>query len=212
MPGKVKDYTGHRFGRLTVIAYAGSVSQGTKGHTGSAWKCLCDCGEERIVRRKSLTEGNTKSCGCLQREVLSKSCTTHGKSHTRTWNIWSSMKSRCGNPNTSEYSAYGGRGIVVCDRWKQSFAAFYQDMGECPPGYSIERVNVNGNYEPANCKWIPLQAQHDNKQCVRFAILNGQRMRLRQADKILGRKLGYLSNWYMRGKEPPHIPNLKFEW
>lgn len=212
MAGKIKDYTGHRFGRLLVVQYAGSVPQGGKNHTGSAWLCVCDCGKERVVRRKCLTSGNTRSCGCLQREVTIKNTTTHGLTGTRTWRIYRGILRRCFNSSSKAYHSYGGRGITVCPQWRSSFEAFYKDMGECPDGYSIERIDVNGDYEPQNCKWIPLDEQHNNKQKTRFCVLDGERLRLRQADKKLGLAPGYLANWYRCGKLPPHIPNLEFEW
>ena len=212
MPAKVKDYTGRRFGKLVVVEFAGIRALGTKGHSGAQWRCRCDCGNAVVIRRKYLAEGNSASCGCGRAEGLIRHGHAKAKGkHSRTYKIWTGMRARCSNPRLKSYKSYGGKGVHVCDQWN-SFETFLADMGECPKGYSIERINPAGNYEPENCKWIPLQEQHNNKQKLNFCVLEGERMRLRQADKKLGRTLGYLSNWYVRGKEPPHIPNLKFEW
>ena len=109
----------------------------------------------------------------------------HGMSESRTYQAWSDMKRRCTNPESHRFHHYGGRGIKVCDRW-MDFRAFYEDMGECPPGYSIERVDVNGNYEPSNCKWIPRHEQARNKRTSVYVVLDGQNMSLKEACLKLG--------------------------
>lgn len=124
--------------------------------------CKCECGTEKEVIIKNLKSGVSKSCGCLNIKRL-KERATHGKRHTRVWRIWQAMKNRCYNPNVKQYKNYGGRGIKVCDEWKDNFVAFYDYMGDCPEGFSIDRIDVNGNYEPGNVRWSSPMRQMSNK-------------------------------------------------
>lgn len=154
---KIIDLAGQRFGRLLVLEKA------KKNKTEKIkWKCRCDCGNERVVLAASLRGGKTKSCGCLLKEGSHK---THGKSHTPEYKIWAGMIQRCTNPKTDNYKHYGGRGITVCERWRNSFEAFYEDMGHRPSKlHSVERINNDGNYEPDNCKWATKRKQSQNQQ------------------------------------------------
>lgn len=151
---------GRRFGKLIVVERAENIGD------YAAWKCKCDCGNETVVTGSNLRSGNTKSCGCL-------SGTTHGMTHTRLYHVWGGMIQRCTNPNAAKYSYYGGRGIRVCDEWCNSFVAFYEwamANGYDPelPWYkcTIDRIDVNGNYEPANCRWVDMKTQNNNKSKV----------------------------------------------
>lgn len=161
---KVKDLTGQHFGRLTVISYAG-----TNKYNRSMWNCVCSCGNRKVVDSNSLQKGATRSCGCLDREahITSPNRKTHGKHNTRLYRIWKAMKNRCFNANTNDFQKwYGGRGIVVCDEWKNNFQAFYD--WAINNGYSdnlsIDRINVDGNYEPSNCRWATAAEQAHNKR------------------------------------------------
>ena len=147
------------YGRLAVIDKAPSQSKGT------LWNCLCDCGQVSVVRGTSLIKGGTKSCGCLNLEKRTKHGDTKGTGWTVEYGAWENMKSRCYNENATGYEDYGGRGIKVCDRWLASYENFLEDMGRKPgKGYSIDRINVDGNYEPSNCRWTTTFEQARNKR------------------------------------------------
>lgn len=160
---KAKDLVGEKYHRLTVVSR--NYDPRENNSREAYWNCLCDCGNTTVVRTASLSLGNTKSCGCLQREQTSKASTTHGMSNTVEYHIWAGIISRCRNPSNNAYPRYGGRGITVCDRWLNSFENFYADMGPRPtPEHSIDRVNNDGNYEPGNCRWATDIEQANNKR------------------------------------------------
>lgn len=163
------DLIGQRFGKLEVIAMAGIKNGAT------TWLCKCSCGNETVVSVGDLRSGHTKSCGCLWKEAISKSITTHEKSKTKLYQIWQNMLNRCRNKNTDRYYRYGGRGITVCDEWKtfEEFHKWSMSNGYSK-GLSIERNDINGNYEPSNCRWIPLEKQQDNTKRSRFETFNGK--------------------------------------
>lgn len=142
-----KDISGVRFGRLVAIK---ATSQKRYNYI---WECLCDCGEIVEVLGGRLASGKTTSCGCLKREMDKTRSKTHGHSKSRTYHIWLGMRNRCYNKNVKAYPHYGGRGITICDRWRNSFPSFLEDMGEAPARLSIDRINNDGNYEPSNCRW-----------------------------------------------------------
>lgn len=160
------DLTGKRFGRLTVLQ-----KLSTSSCRILRWLCRCDCGNERAVFGNSLRTGATVSCGCLQRE----NATTHGRTRTPEFTVWQMMLQRCQNPNATSYKDYGGRGIVVCDRW-QSFEHFYADLGDRPsPQHKLERKNNDGPYSPDNCAWATPIEQGANKRNNRILELDGER-------------------------------------
>lgn len=178
---KFIDLTGQRFGRLTVLKFDRQDS-----FRQYMWICKCDCGNVTSVRGYSLRSGNTQSCGCIQKETNIKLRQTHGQAHTRLYNIWQSMKQRCSLPSTSCYKYYGGRGIKVCEEW-QKFEPFYH--WAISNGYAdnltIDRINVNGNYEPSNCRWITIKEQASNTRRNHHITFNGETKTVKEwADKL----------------------------
>ena len=129
--------------------------------------CKCDCGTERDVIIKNLKSGVSKNCGCLRNKKTSERNFKHGRRFTRTWRIWQAMKNRCGNPKATGYLLYGGRGITVCDEWKNIFKSFYNDVGDAPKDKSIDRIDNDGNYEPRNVKWSTKKEQAGNRRSNR---------------------------------------------
>lgn len=158
-----------RFGRWLVVGAAPDHVQRCGTHL-RAVTVRCDCSTTRAVRVQLLRDGQSKSCGCLHKEIqavrLKAYATTHGLTRTGAWNSWMAMKTRCENEWNKAFKYYGGRGIQVCERWK-SFENFYADMGDRPKGLTIDRIDVDGNYEPGNCRWATQQEQCRNKRTSR---------------------------------------------
>jgi hypothetical protein len=157
------DLTGRQFGRLTVLHRAGT----------SHWKCQCSCGNRRDVSGDSLRHGETRPCGCLRRELTAERnqgrppALKHGEAAARSpeYICWYGIIRRCCRPTDTSWERYGGRGITVCDRWRNSFEHFLADMGRKPtPQHSIDRINNDGDYEPANCRWATASEQQRNKR------------------------------------------------
>lgn len=175
------DLTGQRFGRLVVL----EKSESSRPRF-LRWLCKCDCGVEHVVLGAALRGGNTLSCGCLSRDRLVERVWKHGLSNTRTHRIWSGIIKRCTNPKDYSYHRYGGRGITVCERWLTSFQAFYDDMGECPDGLSIERIDVNKGYSPENCKWATFGEQCRNRRSNRLITYQGRELCVTDWAPIVG--------------------------
>ncbi|MBO3398543.1 hypothetical protein JJB71_13440 [Clostridium perfringens] len=164
----LENLIGKRFGKLKV------VKQSHSKNYRRYWECECDCGNKTIVTTSRLKNGHTKSCGCLSKEVTTKRNTKHGKRNTRIYEIWAGMKKRCLNKKSISYKNYGGRGVSICEEWKNSFEKFYN--WAINNGYNenltIDRIDVNGNYEPNNCRWCTKKEQSNNKRNNRYITIN----------------------------------------
>lgn len=168
-----KDLTGQRFGRLTVASLVASPA-GTNIPT--MWVCVCDCGNSLAVRGYNLKNGNTLSCGCLQKDRAKETQTTHGMTGSRLYVIWQHIIGRCTRAKDKAYKWYGARGITICDEWLNSFEVFYE--WAIANGYAdnltLDRIDVNGNYCPENCRWITLKEQQRNRRDNVRVSFNGQ--------------------------------------
>jgi hypothetical protein len=197
MGNRAIDVTGQRFGRLVVVSRANV----RKGY--AAWNCVCDCGANVVASGSNLRNGQTRSCGCLRRETTASRSLTHGHSvgyaYTGTYSSWCNIKARCLNPQHKNYARYGGRGITVCERWRDSFQSFLEDMGEKPAGAWVERVDNERGYEPGNCVWATPREQNNNRRDSRFLELNGHKQTMAQWARELGLTVGTLFSRLDRG-------------
>lgn len=154
---KLLDMTGQVFGKLTVLNRVPAPKQ-------ARWLCRCQCGNESIAPGYELRHGLIISCGCARAEKASKLNVSHKKSKCKIYRIYKNILNRCYRTENPDYHRYGGLGVVVCDRWLESFENFYADMGDCPDGHSIDRINHKGNYELSNCRWATATMQANNRK------------------------------------------------
>lgn len=184
---------GQRFGRLTAIELVA-------GRGRPYWMCRCDCGNTKTVSTSKLRSGNTSSCGCYRTETTRRRSFKHGRYRSDLHGIWSHMKRRCHNPRDDAYHNYGGRGIAVCERWRNSFSDWLADVGERPsPLHTIERIDNNGNYEPGNVRWAPRAEQNSNtRKCVMLS-LNGKRQSISAWERELAFKAGTIKARILAG-------------
>lgn len=181
-----RDLTGATCGRWTVVAYSHSKDRITY------WHCVCSCGKTAVVNGMSLRSGRSQSCGCLHRERQATRLHKHGHAKPGNWHplytIWAQMKSRCYSTTARGYANYGGRGVTVCDRWRESFEAFLADMGDRPsPEHTLDRYpNNDGNYEPGNCRWATPAQQQRNKRNNRLLTCGGKTLCVQEWAELLG--------------------------
>lgn len=185
-----------RFGRLTVIKECEERKDGKK-----IYKCICDCGNITYVKGTVLRSGRTKSCGCLMKDITIKRSTKHGKSHTRLYKIYCSMKQRCYNKNDKHYKWYGKKSIKICDEWLNNFQAFYD--WSMSNGYNdnltIDRIDVNGNYEPYNCRWTDQKTQQNNKTNNVYITYNNKTQNITKWAEELNINRNTIYTRYLKG-------------
>lgn len=183
-----KNLTGMTFGQLTVLAFAGN--RGDK----AVWRCRCFCGKEIVAYACNLSSGKSKTCGCVRDKATGDRSRKHGLSRSSEHNAWQHMRRRCFNKRDKSYRNYGGRGITVCDEWRDSFEAFYRDMGPRPSAqHSIERINVNGDYEPNNCRWATRKEQSRNTRRNFYVTFQGITATLAEHCERLGLRYGAIA-------------------
>lgn len=207
--GKIIDLTGKRFGKLTVIKKHNQDKWG-----GWNWLCMCDCGNETVVSGGHLRGLKTKSCGCSRKETKNF---THKMTGSRLYKVWHAMKSRCYYEKSEMFKHYGGRGIMVCDEWKNSFISFYDwsikngydenaERGQC----TIDRIDVNGNYEPNNCRWATIKQQANNTRRNHLIKYNGKTQTVSQWANELGVEPDSIFNRLQKGFTEEEALTLKF--
>jgi len=178
------ELSGMKFGKLSVVEIVYPLSRRTK------FLCLCDCGNKTIATGSDIKSGNTTSCGCVKRENGKTVNLIHGASaknaRTGAYRSWQTMKSRCYNEDNNRFYLYGARGITVCDRWLDSFENFFADMGERPDGCSLDRIDVNGNYDPHNCRWSTSEQQSRNQRTNVWYLLGNKKMIQADVAKAIG--------------------------
>lgn len=194
------DLKGNHYGKLTVISYYGSI------HGHRYWKCLCECGKEIVARGSHLYSGNIKSCGCLISEKNKERSSQNGLSKSRLYNIYCGMIKRCYRKKTASYENYGGRGIYVCQEWRESFLSFYNwaIQSGYKLGKSIDRIDVNGNYSPQNCRWANPIEQANNRRNTVLIMCNGVTHSAKEWERITGISSTTIKNRIKRGI-PPEI-------
>lgn len=199
----LKEMIGKRFGRLVVVRRVENHYY-PSGRHDACYECCCDCGNTVNVLGIHLRSGHTVSCGCFRVDTSRQTMTVHGKTNTRLYTIWKNVHARCTNQNHNDYPNYGGRGITVCDEWKHNFQAF--EEWAINHGYaddlSLDRIDVNGNYEPCNCRWVSQKDQCNNTRSNIYVTINEQTMTLKQWTEALGLNYGTIVSRVSRGWDP----------
>lgn len=193
------EIVGMIYGRLTVLNEVERPAHYKNPHR--YFSCVCSCGNEKIVQMAALRSGATQSCGCMNREIVSKLYDGKPILSYNGYKTWSGIMDRCFNPRCKDYADYGGRGIAVCARWKDP-VSFAEDMGPKPAGYSIERVHVDGNYEPKNCVWASAKQQGVNKRNNHVITVFGEEMTMSDAWQRYGLKESTFYNRLNSGMTP----------
>lgn len=190
-----KDLTDQTFNRWTVIRRLENTQRGQ-----AVWLCRCECGALGKVTTESLVSNNSKSCGCWRRDHRIRQNLTHGMSNTAEHETWKRMIARCERPGASQYEYYGGRGIRVCDEWRNSFQTFFDYMGKRPSkNHSIDRIDTNGNYEPGNVRWATKTEQSRNTRQNHVVEYQGKRMCLAEACELAGTSCSLVIGRLRRG-------------
>lgn len=208
------DLTGQVFERLVVKERTKFLN--SEGAPRYGWLCECSCGQQIVVSGADLRKAHTRSCGCLQRELVSQRATKHGETRgglplrTKEYRTWKSIKHRCYNPRDKAYRHYGGRGISMSEAWRKDFSLFLADMGRCPEGMSIDRIDSNGNYEKSNCRWVDWKTQCRNKRNTRRITINGTTLSIYDWADRVGLKGQALAQRISEGWSPERAISEKF--
>jgi hypothetical protein len=202
--GSRRNLVGQKLGRWTVKALA--PPRGNKLY----WMCECDCGVRKEVQGDNLVDGQSQSCGCLRSDVTSQRNLSHGHAKRnglrREYRAWLNARNRCYLPSTTQYADYGGRGIRMCDEWRENYQSFFRDMGPCPLGCSLDRIDVNGDYEPGNTRWATQAVQARNRRNNRNVNdCRGEDLTLTDCASRLGIPVQALHRLLAKGYEPPEI-------
>ena len=197
------DLSNKKFGMLKVVEYYGVDTRGER-----LWKCVCDCGNEKIAKSYDLRKGKTDNCGCMRYKRIGEKNRKHGLTNTHIYRVWGNMKTRCTNPKNDEYHNYGGKGIMYCDEWDE-FINFYE--WSIKNGYdetlSIDRIDNDKDYSPDNCRWVTMREQQNNRSNNRIVVLNGEEDTLANWSRRLGikyKKLQHLLNKGLRLEDIVH--------
>jgi hypothetical protein len=191
---KFIDLSGNIYGRLTVIKFDCVRNNKVR------WICKCICGNEKSILAHALKSKETKSCGCLAKDNLSKISKTHGLSRTPEYRAWIAMKERCYSVNADSYNSYGGRGIIVYEGWINDFKSFLSHVGKKPSKlHSLDRIDTDGNYEPNNVRWATTQVQNNNKRSNRYITDNGITKTVTEWASYLKLSKGYFCNLLKKG-------------
>lgn len=206
--------SGDRFSKLVVVGPGPRRANGRGNlYSLATWECLCDCGNRCFIPKGQLLNGGTRSCGCrnLERTAsMGRANRTHGGSYSTEYSSWYSMIRRCTNPEDEFYADYGGRGITVCERWKQSFENFLADMKHKPsPKHTIERTDNNGSYCPDNCVWATSITQANNRRNNLFVEFGGRRQTIRMWARELNMNYGTLIGRLRLGWAPSELLSVK---
>jgi hypothetical protein len=198
----VKNIAGQRFGYLVAVEHAACRIGGE-----AQWRCTCDCGKEKLIAGSRLRNGSARSCGCMRFEFIAIANEKHrgkrGKTKTSEYRSWASMRDRCLTKTCNGYHNYGGRGISICDRWLHSFENFLEDMGPKPASdYEIDRIDVNGNYEPTNCRWLSRKDNQRNKRNSKLIEFNGVARTATEWTELYDLPVGMLSKRIDSGWSP----------
>lgn len=207
--GAFVDITGHKYGRLTVIRQVPNQRKST-----TRWLCKCECGKYKEIDKNNLLNGHTSSCGCYALEKIKNNeyGLIHGKSRTRIYSIWQSMKQRCFDTNTSEYKYYGMRGITVCNEWLDfpCFADWARTSGY-KKDLTIDRIDCDGNYSPDNCRWATIKEQNRNKTTTIYLAKNGVSKSMGEWSELLGIPMSTMANRRNRGCGVGEILNTNYQ-
>jgi len=183
--GTFIDRTGIRYGKLQVLHLDPAFSSASCGKR-LRWLCKCDCGGIKSVTGHDLSSGCTTSCGCLRKEIMGRANRTHGMVRTPTYRSWQAMKERCYNLSSWKYETYGAIGISVCDRWRNSFEAFLEDMGERPEGTTLDRIDNTRGYSPDNVRWADARTQRLNTTRMKLYAWKGAPRTIKEIAEMAG--------------------------